>query len=152
GLVPASSMSAVASSFLQNVDAGAIGTDDLMVLDEQKHPGMAERTAVAGDGAVVDVKGLRGQSGAVRHVDPRSGGVRARVVAGPGGRSMVLSFLLLLGGCFARFDPPGPAIMRREATADAFVMRDGMPLPYRDWLPDGPTRAVVLALHGMNDS
>jgi alpha-beta hydrolase superfamily lysophospholipase len=37
-------------------------------------------------------------------------------------------------------------------TGDAFVMPDGMRLPYRQWLPNGPPQAVVLALHGMNDS
>ena len=31
-------------------------------------------------------------------------------------------------------------------------MPDGTRLPYRDWLPAGKPRAVVLALHGMNDS
>jgi alpha-beta hydrolase superfamily lysophospholipase len=33
-----------------------------------------------------------------------------------------------------------------------FTMADGARLPYRQWLPDGAPRAVVLALHGMNDS
>ena len=37
-------------------------------------------------------------------------------------------------------------------TADTFVMPDGAALPYRVWLPNGPPSAVVLALHGMNDS
>ena len=31
-------------------------------------------------------------------------------------------------------------------------MPDGARLPYRAWLPEGPPRAVVLALHGFNDS
>ena len=34
----------------------------------------------------------------------------------------------------------------------SFVMPDGTRLPYREWLPAGPPTAVVLALHGMNDS
>jgi len=34
----------------------------------------------------------------------------------------------------------------------AFTMADGARLPYRQWLPDGKPSAVVLALHGMNDS
>ncbi len=45
------------------------------------------------------------------------------------------------------FPPPPPTI-----TSGAFVMPDGVRLPYREWLPDGPPSAVVLALHGMNDS
>jgi len=57
-----------------------------------------------------------------------------------------------LGGCAAAsFDPPDPA---PPAPADgaAFVMPDGARLPYRSWLPPGPPEAVVLALHGFNDS
>jgi alpha-beta hydrolase superfamily lysophospholipase len=37
-------------------------------------------------------------------------------------------------------------------TSDTFVMPDGTVLPYRDWLPKATPSAVVLALHGMNDS
>jgi alpha-beta hydrolase superfamily lysophospholipase len=35
---------------------------------------------------------------------------------------------------------------------DAFTMPDGARLPYRVWLPDGRPDAVMLALHGFNDS
>ncbi|MGE0222698.1 MAG: alpha/beta fold hydrolase [Acetobacteraceae bacterium] len=48
--------------------------------------------------------------------------------------------------------PPGPPIERPFNTGDAFVMPDGAQLPYRAWIPPGTPRAVVLALHGMNDS
>lgn len=34
----------------------------------------------------------------------------------------------------------------------AFVVRDGARLSYLRWSPDGPPRAVAVALHGMNDS
>ena len=64
----------------------------------------------------------------------------------------VLSLGLLLGGCVAHLATPGPAVEQPRAAEDAFVMSDGMRLPYRSWLPDGPPWAVVLALHGMNDS
>ena len=37
-------------------------------------------------------------------------------------------------------------------TTGWFNMPDGSLLPYRAWMPDGEPRAVVLALHGMNDS
>jgi alpha-beta hydrolase superfamily lysophospholipase len=37
-------------------------------------------------------------------------------------------------------------------TEDAFTMPDGARLPYRAWLPDREPEAVVLALHGFNDS
>jgi acylglycerol lipase len=59
---------------------------------------------------------------------------------------------LLLNACSAVLEPPGPSTTRPVETADAFVMPDGMRLPYREWLPNGPPNAVVLALHGMNDS
>ena len=51
-----------------------------------------------------------------------------------------------------RIVTPGPAFTQPTQTDDVFEMPDGMRLPYREWLPDGQPRAVVLALHGMNDS
>jgi alpha-beta hydrolase superfamily lysophospholipase len=61
--------------------------------------------------------------------------------------------MLSLSGCTSELAPPGPAIGPPAATSDAFVMPDGVRLPYRVWLPSGPRPlAVVLALHGMNDS
>ena len=42
---------------------------------------------------------------------------------------------------------PAPTI-----TNGSFVMPDGTSLPYRAWLPEADPWAVVLALHGMNDS
>jgi acylglycerol lipase len=59
---------------------------------------------------------------------------------------------LLLAGCYAEVAPPGPRVEQPTETADSFVMPDGTALPYRDWLPAGPPVAIVLALHGMNDS
>lgn len=59
---------------------------------------------------------------------------------------------LLFGGCTTRLAPPGAPVMAPAETPDAFVMPDGMRLPYRAWLPEGAPQAVVLALHGMNDS
>jgi alpha-beta hydrolase superfamily lysophospholipase len=58
----------------------------------------------------------------------------------------------LLGGCAEHLVPPGPARYQPRETTDAFVMPDGMRLPYRAWLPEGQPQAIVLALHGMNDS
>ncbi|HVZ10461.1 MAG TPA: lysophospholipase [Rhodopila sp.] len=60
--------------------------------------------------------------------------------------------MFLLAACSVQLAPPGPAIRLPAETADAFMMPDGAILPYRAWLPDGRVRAVVLALHGMNDS
>lgn len=67
-------------------------------------------------------------------------------------RRSALLGLLVLGGCQTEFAPPGPVIMMPDQLSDAFVMPDGARLPYRIWLPDGPPHAVVLALHGFNDS
>ena len=65
---------------------------------------------------------------------------------------VVLAAMMLLGGCATQLMPPGPAIRQPTVTDGAFVMADGMRLPYRAWLPEGAPKAVVLALHGMNDS
>lgn len=65
---------------------------------------------------------------------------------------VLLLILFLLPGCVSRLEPPGTSVAKPAVTAAAFVMPDGAELPYRAWLPEGPPRAVVLALHGMNDS
>ncbi len=59
---------------------------------------------------------------------------------------------LLLGGCATHLVPAGPAIEPAVATSDAFVMSDGTRLGYRVWAPEGPPTAIIVALHGMNDS
>jgi alpha-beta hydrolase superfamily lysophospholipase len=78
------------------------------------------------------------------------------MIAMPRMRSTSLCILamlaLFLGGCTEELEPPGPNMMRPVETADSFVMPDGMHLPYRTWLPKTAPIAVVLALHGMNDS
>lgn len=63
-----------------------------------------------------------------------------------------MAVLVLLAGCAEHLAPPGPRIMQPAVADGAFVMPDGMRLPYRTWLPEGEPKAVVLALHGMNDS
>ncbi len=75
----------------------------------------------------------------------------------PRKRSTVLAvfaaiLVMVLGACATQLEPPGPDVMRATETSDAFVMPDGMRLPYRVWLPKGRPVAVALALHGMNDS
>lgn len=45
-----------------------------------------------------------------------------------------------------------PTQLAETPDGGAFVMPDGARLPYRVWRPQGPVRAVVLALHGFNDS
>ena len=75
-------------------------------------------------------------------------------------RRAVLLSGLALAACVAQDAPPGPRTADSRVETDVFVMSDGARLPYRAWLPDGMLRsgerddvhAVVLALHGFNDS
>ena len=60
--------------------------------------------------------------------------------------------ILLLSGCIAEFVPEGPVVDPPEETSHAFIMPDGTELHYRVWAPDGRPWAIILALHGMNDS
>ena len=57
----------------------------------------------------------------------------------------------LLAACAATDlpDPPGAATPR--IADDVLVMRDGWRLPLTTWQPDGTPRAVIVAVHGMND-
>ena len=45
----------------------------------------------------------------------------------------------------------GRQYRRRAARDQASFADDGTRLPLRSWLPDGPPKAVILALHGFND-
>ena len=66
--------------------------------------------------------------------------------------AVLLGSTALLTACVPLAAPPGPTIMPPNLAADAFLMPDGARLPYRAWLPAGKPEAVVLALHGFNDS
>ena len=61
-------------------------------------------------------------------------------------------WVLTLTGCVSVTAEPGPSMMAPAQATDAFVMADGMRLPYRAWMPEQDPWAVILALHGMNDS
>ena len=66
----------------------------------------------------------------------------------------VVSTVLLLFGCtglpsFTQQPPLPPGL---PPPADTFTMADGAVLPARAWRPAGPPAAVILALHGFNDS
>jgi alpha-beta hydrolase superfamily lysophospholipase len=76
----------------------------------------------------------------LKRAAPTSRGIRA---------TCLLLALTLLSGC-AEPPPshPGPP----PVTSGEFTMTDGTSIPYRAWLPDGVPSAIVLAVHGMNDS
>lgn len=59
--------------------------------------------------------------------------------------------LASLTACAARYHLPGPQVTRPELNGDHWVSEDGVRLPMRAWLPTGAPKAVILALHGMND-
>ena len=67
-------------------------------------------------------------------------------------RLRVLVLLLLLAACTPVVIPAGPVVTAPAIADDALVMPDGARLPLYRWLPDGPPRAVLLALHGFNDA
>ncbi|HWL80637.1 MAG TPA: alpha/beta fold hydrolase [Roseomonas sp.] len=58
----------------------------------------------------------------------------------------------LLAGCAPRMIGPGPAIMPASMAAEAVTMPDGAALPLRSWPAQGPTRAIILGLHGFGDT
>ncbi len=78
------------------------------------------------------------------------------MIAMPRMRSTVLPFFLfsvfILAACVPGLAPPGAHVRTAAAGSDAFVMPDGMRLPYRVWMPVTRPHTIVLALHGMNDS
>jgi len=73
------------------------------------------------------------------------------------GALLVLLLSGLLAACQPHLAPPGsePGTPRlesaRESGTEHFVTADGLRLTMRSWLPVGPPRAVILALHGFND-
>lgn len=76
--------------------------------------------------------------------------VKSATIATPMMR--ILPLTLLLSACATQLAPPGPYAGPPRLAEHAFVMPDGVSLPVRTWLPAAPPKAVVLALHGMNDS
>jgi acylglycerol lipase len=71
------------------------------------------------------------------------------------GAAFILCALLALGACAPRVLAPGEAVSTPALAADEYVASDGAKLPLQRWLPDlaqgDQPKAVILALHGMND-
>jgi alpha-beta hydrolase superfamily lysophospholipase len=64
---------------------------------------------------------------------------------------VVIILVLLLSACAPVVEPAGPAVTAPRMDADSLIMADGAALPLRAWMPEQRPRAVVIALHGMND-
>lgn len=62
-----------------------------------------------------------------------------------------LAAMLALGGCAPTVTGLGPSLIPPQLEQDRLVARDGAVLPLQRWVPDGPPRAVLLALHGFGD-
>jgi len=65
-------------------------------------------------------------------------------------RMAVILFCMLLCACAPVTAPPGLESVTPAIDSDAFVTRDGLHLPLRQWDAKKP-RAIIVALHGMSD-
>jgi alpha-beta hydrolase superfamily lysophospholipase len=65
--------------------------------------------------------------------------------------ALAVAMLLMLAACAPTLNATGPAIDTPHLTDDAFIDSDGAALPIRTWMPEGEPKAVMVALHGMND-
>lgn len=57
----------------------------------------------------------------------------------------------MVSACAAQYQLPGPATTEPTLAAQEWKTADGVTLPMRSWQPEGQPKAVILALHGMND-
>ena len=58
----------------------------------------------------------------------------------------------LLAGCVSEMTPRGPVVGEAMLTSNGVTLRDGAVLPLHEWQPVGAPHALLLALHGFNDS
>jgi len=85
----------------------------------------------------------------MRKDETRAGGVANRP---PGRRALLLGALgMATAACTPVVIPMGPPRGEPTLANDALVMADGVRLPLHAWLPQGPPRAVIVALHGFNE-
>ena len=68
------------------------------------------------------------------------------------GLAVAISLAVSIAGCAIPFGTPEGTPQHPIITSGYFQLPDGAKLPYRSYLPEGPPRAVVLALHGYTDS
>jgi len=71
----------------------------------------------------------------------------------PWGKLLVMLTFLFPAACAPTLKPPGVDVIEPRLEAEAIVAADDARLPLRRWMPpEGtPIKAVVVALHGMND-
>lgn len=62
-----------------------------------------------------------------------------------------LAAFAALAACAPVHQTIGPPVAPAALNGDFFITADGHHLPYRHWAPNPRTRAVILAVHGMND-
>jgi alpha-beta hydrolase superfamily lysophospholipase len=84
-------------------------------------------------------------------IAPSNGRLACRV-------ALLAPMLLYLASCapaaVAQLQPaadPGPRSVTPRFTDHDYIATDGARLPLRKWLPRGPVKATILALHGFND-
>lgn len=58
---------------------------------------------------------------------------------------------VVMAGCAPTVKPAGPAVQAPIFSGDRLVARDGVGLPAARWLPEGPRRAAMVALHSFGD-
>jgi acylglycerol lipase len=66
-------------------------------------------------------------------------------------RFLMLALMLLSAGCVPSWQEGGPPQQPPTMTPLAYVTEDGTALPLRVWPANPHPKAIVLALHGMND-
>jgi acylglycerol lipase len=66
-------------------------------------------------------------------------------------RFLLLALAAVLAGCAPHWREAGPPVATPELTQHAYVTADGTRLPLRVWRANPHPKAVILALHGMND-
>lgn len=69
----------------------------------------------------------------------------------PRALALILIMTSLASACAPTIKSAGPSTIEARLDADVVVTADGLRLPMRAWLPDGPPDAVVVAVHGFND-
>ena len=62
-----------------------------------------------------------------------------------------LLFFIFLASCAFGTAGTAESVDPMKSAGDVLVMKDGTKLALRSWIPEGDVRAVIVALHGIND-